>query len=54
MSAVKQSNYRQRDFTFEAQLIRLERWKFTPDPLEAIRSDALEAHHGRGPSRFMG
>jgi hypothetical protein len=26
------------------QVIRLERWKFAPDPLEAVRSDALEAH----------
>jgi hypothetical protein len=28
------------------QVIRLERWKFAPDPLEAIRSDALRAHGG--------
>jgi hypothetical protein len=27
-----------------SQVIRLERWKFAPDPLEAVRSDALEAH----------
>jgi len=26
------------------QVIRLERWKSAPDPLEAIRSDALEAY----------
>jgi len=26
------------------QVIRLERWKVAPDPLEAVRSDALEAH----------
>lgn len=26
------------------QVIRLERWKSAPDPLEAIRADALEAH----------
>jgi hypothetical protein len=28
-----------------SQVIRLERWKFAPDPLEAVRSDALDAHH---------
>src|ERR1700679_820557 len=28
-----------------SQVIRLERWKVAPDPLEAVRSDALEAHH---------
>jgi hypothetical protein len=27
-----------------SQVIRLERWKFAPDPLEAVRSDAREAH----------
>jgi len=27
-----------------SQVIRLERWKSAPDPLEAVRSDALEAH----------
>jgi hypothetical protein len=27
-----------------SQVIRIERWKFAPDPLEAVRSDALEAH----------
>jgi hypothetical protein len=27
-----------------SQVIRLERWKFALDPLEAVRSDALEAH----------
>jgi hypothetical protein len=26
------------------QVIRLERWRSAPDPLEAVRSDALEAH----------
>jgi hypothetical protein len=26
------------------QVILLERWRVAPDPLEAIRSDALEAH----------
>lgn len=26
------------------QVIRLERWQFAPDPLEAIRSDARQAH----------
>lgn len=26
------------------QVIRLERWNSAPDPLEALRSDALEAH----------
>jgi hypothetical protein len=26
------------------QVIRLERWKFAPDPIEAVRSDAMEAH----------
>lgn len=26
------------------QVIRLERWKVEPDPLEAVRSDALEIH----------
>jgi hypothetical protein len=26
------------------QVIRLERWKVATDPLEAVRSDALEAH----------
>ena len=25
-------------------MIRLERWKVAPDPLEAVRSDAFEAH----------
>jgi hypothetical protein len=28
-----------------AQVIRLENWKFVSDPVEAIRSEALEAHH---------
>lgn len=28
-----------------SQVIRLERWKSAPDPLEALRSDALDAHH---------
>ena len=27
-----------------SQVIRLERWKFARDPMEAIRSDALQAH----------
>jgi hypothetical protein len=27
-----------------SQVIRIERWKFAPDPLESVRSDALEAH----------
>lgn len=27
-----------------SQVIRLEQWKFAPDPVEAIRSDALEAY----------
>jgi len=27
-----------------SQVIRLERWKFAPDPIEAVRSDAIEAH----------
>jgi hypothetical protein len=27
-----------------SQVIRLDRWKSAPDPLEALRSDALEAH----------
>jgi hypothetical protein len=27
-----------------SQVIRLERWKFASDPLEALRSDALDAH----------
>jgi len=27
-----------------SQVIRLERWKLAPDPLEALRSDALDAH----------
>ena len=26
------------------QMIRLENWKLAPNPLEAIRSDAFEAH----------
>jgi hypothetical protein len=26
------------------QVIGLERWMAAPDPLEAVRSDALEAH----------
>ena len=26
------------------QVIRLERWKFAPDPVESVRSDAMEAH----------
>jgi hypothetical protein len=26
------------------QMLRLEMWKLSPEPLEAIRSDALEAH----------
>ena len=26
------------------QVIHLERWRFASDPLEAVRSDALEAH----------
>jgi hypothetical protein len=26
------------------QVIRLERWRSAPDPLEAVHSDALEAH----------
>ena len=28
-----------------SQVIRLERWKVAPDPVEAVRSGALEAHH---------
>jgi hypothetical protein len=27
-----------------SQVIRLEKWKHAPDPLEAVRSDALAAH----------
>jgi hypothetical protein len=27
-----------------SQVIRLERWKLAPDPLEAVRSDALDAY----------
>ena len=27
-----------------SQVIRLERWKFASDPLEAVRSDAIESH----------
>lgn len=26
------------------QVIRLESWKLAPDPIEAVRSDAFEAH----------
>ena len=32
-----------------SRVIRLERWKFAPDPLEAVRSDALEAHRRAWP-----
>jgi hypothetical protein len=28
-----------------SQVIRLERWKFAPDPLEAVRADARQAHN---------
>jgi hypothetical protein len=29
-----------------SQVIRLERWTSAPGPVEAVRSDAIEAHHG--------
>ena len=28
-----------------SQVIRLERWKCAPDPIEAVRADAIEAHN---------
>ena len=33
-----------------SQVIRQERWKFSPAPLEAVRSDALAAHKSTTPA----
>jgi hypothetical protein len=37
-----------------SQVIRLERWKSAPDPLAAVRSDALEAHRRAWPKPGLG